>query len=173
MARRPADDALTMPGAQIIPVRKPDDLSAAIALFREYAASLDIDLGYQDFEGEMAAMPGKYAPPRGELLLARLDDGNAAGCVGLRPIEPDGCCEMKRLYVAPAGRGAHLGESLVAEIVAIAERAGYREMRLDTLPTMAAAISLYRKFGFETMPPYYDTPIEGTLFRRRVLNARV
>jgi ribosomal protein S18 acetylase RimI-like enzyme len=171
MARWPADDAVNArtQNATIAPVRTPDDLAAAIALFREYAASLDIDLAYQDFQGEMAAMPGQYAPPRGELLLARLRDGAAVGCVGLRPIEPEGCCEMKRLYVAPQGRGERLGDSLVEYILMTAERIGYREMRLDTLPSMRAAIALYRKFGFEPMAPYYDTPVAGTLFMRRVL----
>src|SRR5438105_4454520 len=102
MARWPSDDAVTHVG--ITAVRTPDDLAATIKLFRDYANSLPIDLGYQDFEGEMAAMPGKYAPPAGELLLARDANGNAIGCVGLRPIESPGCCEMKRLYVAPPGR---------------------------------------------------------------------
>lgn len=156
----------------IAPVRTPSDLAATIELFRAYADSLPIDLGYQDFEGEMAAMPGKYAPPRGELLLARASDGTATGCVGLRPIAPDDVCEMKRLYVAPAGRGARLGERLVADVIAVAERAGYREMRLDTLPTMSAAISLYRKFGFEEIAAYYDTPIAGTIFMRRILTPK-
>jgi hypothetical protein len=83
----------------IAPVRTPDDLAAAIELFRAYASSLDIDLSYQGFEAEMQAMPGKYAPPAGELLLARRSDGTPVGCVGLRPIEPRGCCEMKRGFV--------------------------------------------------------------------------
>ncbi len=158
--------------ARIVAVRAPDDLLAIIKLFRAYANSLPIDLGYQDFEGEMAAMPGKYAAPKGELLLARDAAGNAIGCIGLRPIEPQGCCEMKRLYVSPEGRGMRLGERLVTEIVAIAERTGYREMRLDTLPTMTAALTLYRKSGFEEIGAYYDTPIEGTVFMRRVLAPR-
>jgi ribosomal protein S18 acetylase RimI-like enzyme len=171
MARRPADDAVTA-HARIVPVRTPDDLAATIELFRDYANSLPIDLGYQDFEGEMAAMPGKYAPPKGELLLARGAGGMAIGCVGLRPIDPQGCCEMKRLYVAPPGRGLRLGERLVEEIIGVAERIGYREMRLDTLPTMTAALALYRKFGFEEIGAYYDTPVEGTVFMRRVLTPR-
>jgi GNAT superfamily N-acetyltransferase len=132
----------------IAPVRIPDDLAAVVRLFRAYASSLDIDLSYQDFEAEMQAMPGKYAPPAGELLLARSSDGTPVGCVGLRPIEPRGCCEMKRLYVAPEGRGAGLGERLVAAVVREAERIGYREMRLDTLPSMSGAMALYRKLGF-------------------------
>ncbi len=153
----------------IAPVRTPQDLAAAIGLFRAYASSLDVDLAYQDFEGEMAAMPGKYSPPKGELLLARGRDGTAIGCIGLRPIEPAGCCEMKRLYVAPEGRGIGLGEKLVTQIVGAAEQIGHREMRLDTLPSMTAAIALYRKLGFEPMAPYYDTPVAGTLFMRRIL----
>ncbi len=147
----------------------PADLAAAIVLFRAYAASLDIDLAYQDFEGELAAMPGKYAPPSGEILLARDGSGAAVGCVALRPIAPEGCCELKRLYVAPEGRGAGLGQSLVEAVVAAAERIGYREMRLDTLPTMTGAIALYRKLGFAPMPAYYETPVAGTIFMRLLL----
>jgi ribosomal protein S18 acetylase RimI-like enzyme len=154
---------------RIAPVRTADDLAATIALFRAYAASLDVDLSYQNFEEEMAAMPGKYAPPAGELLLARDAAGVVIGCVGLRPIEPDGCCEMKRLYVAPEGRGSGLGQALVDTLVEVAERIGYREMRLDTLPSMAGAQALYRKLGFEVMAPYYETPVAGTLFMRRAL----
>jgi ribosomal protein S18 acetylase RimI-like enzyme len=152
----------------ILLVRTADDLAAAIRLFRAYASSLDVDLAYQDFDGEMASMPGKYAPPAGELLLARHADGTPLGCVGLRPIEPD-CCEMKRLYVAPEGRGLGLGEALVLAAIEVAERVGYREMRLDTLPSMTAAQALYRKLGFETIEAYYDSPIAGTSFMRRRL----
>jgi ribosomal protein S18 acetylase RimI-like enzyme len=173
MARRPPDDAVNAATqVRLIPVRTPDDLAATIRLFRDYANSLPIDLGYQDFEGEMAAMPGKYAPPGGELLLARSVAGAAIGCVGLRPIEPDGTCEMKRLYVTPQGRGLGLGERLVSDVIEVAKKIGYREMRLDTLPTMNVAISLYRKFGFEEIAAYYDTPIAGTVFMRRVLATR-
>lgn len=154
----------------VAPVRSEADLADAIRLFRQYAASLDIDLSYQDFEGEMAAMPGKYAPPRGEILLARGADGAAIGCVALRAIEPPDTCEMKRLFVAPAGRGLGLGERLVRQIVDIAQAIGYLEMRLDTLPTMTSALAVYRKLGFEPTKPYYDTPIAGTVFLRRALN---
>ncbi len=154
---------------QIAPVRTADDLAATIRLFRAYAASLDVDLAYQDFEGEMAAMPGQYAPPAGELLLARGGGGQPVGCVGLRPIAPSGCCEMKRLYVAPDGRGAGVGKALVDALVQVAERIGYREMRLDTLPAMAGAQALYRTLGFEVIAPYYDTPVAGTIFMRRAL----
>ncbi len=154
---------------RITPVRTADDLAATVRLFRAYAASLDVDLSYQDFEAEMEAMPGKYAPPTGELLLARDGGNKPLGCVGLRPIEPAGCCEIKRLYVLPEGRGTGLGRELVGAAMGVAERAGYREMRLDTLPSMAGAQALYRKLGFEVMHPYYDTPVVGTLFMRRFL----
>jgi GNAT superfamily N-acetyltransferase len=157
------------PYFHIAPVRTADDLAAAVKLFRAYASSLDIDLSYQNFEAEMAAMPGQYAPPAGELLLARGARGTPVGCVGLRPIEPQGCCEMKRLYVCPQRRGSGLGERLVGAILREAARIGYREIRLDTLPSMAGAIALYRKFGFEPTEPYYDTPVIDTIFMRRSL----
>lgn len=135
-----------------------------MALFDAYAASLGVNLSYQNFVAEMAAMPGKYAPPKGELLLARGQDGTAIGCVGLRPLPEEGCCEMKRLYVSPEGRGLGLGKALAEAIVETARRIGYREMRLDTLPSLATAIALYQKMGFVPIPPYYDTPIAGTIF---------
>src|SRR5215207_3431052 len=103
----------------------------------------------QNFEAEMEAMPGKYAPRAGELLLARDRGGTPMGCVGLRPLDAHGCCEMKRLYVLPEGRGSGLGRKLIDAVVREAERIGYHEMRLDTLPSMAGAIALYRKLGFE------------------------
>jgi ribosomal protein S18 acetylase RimI-like enzyme len=155
---------------RISPVTSANDLVSVVTLFRAYATSLDVDLAYQDFEGEMAAMPGKYAPPKGALLLARNAGGAAIGCVGLRPLAPPGCCEMKRLYVTPEGRGSGLGRALVETLVGIAERIGYREMRLDTLPSMAGAQALYRTLGFEVTAPYYETPVAGTLFMRRVLS---
>lgn len=104
----------------IISIRESGDLAAASALFRAYAASLPVDLAYQGFPTEVATLPGRYAPPRGELLLARDADGTAVGCVGLRPMEADGICEMKRLFVAPEGRGRGLGRRLVEAIVATA-----------------------------------------------------
>ncbi len=91
------------------------------------------------------------------------------GCVGLRPVGPDGACEMKRLYVAPGGRGLGLGRRLIVAIVREAERIGYREMRLDTLPSMLAAQELYRSVGFVPIAPYYETPVSGTVFMRRPL----
>jgi len=152
---------------QIVPVRTSADLDATIALLRAYAASLDVDLAYQDFEAEVAAMPGVYAPPSGELLLARNAYGNAVGCVGLRPMDTPGLCEMKRLYVSPEARRGSVGTSLVDTLITVAQQIGYREMRLDTLPSMSQAQALYRKLGFEITDPYYDSPVPGTLFMRR------
>lgn len=147
-------------------LRSPDDLADAIRLFRAYAASLPIDLGYQGFEAEMAAMPGKYAPPEGDLLLARDAAGAALGCVGLRRFGTAGDCEMKRLYVAPEGRGLGLGKALAQAVIGHARQRGYHAVLLDTLATMSAAQALYRSLGFKTVPAYYDTPIEGTIFMR-------
>ncbi len=154
---------------EVVPVADAASLASVVALFRAYAASLDVDLAYQNFEIEVATLPGKYAPPQGALLLARRHDGLALGCVALRPMDDTACCEMKRLYVAPDARGTGLGRALVTAIVEEARRLGYREIRLDSLPSMSAAIALYRRCGFEDMAPYYDTPIVGTVFMRRVL----
>lgn len=139
------------------------DLADTIKLFEAYAASLGLDLSFQDFTTEMAQMPGKYAPPTGSLLLARNDDREAIGCVGLRRLE-DGICEMKRLYVGPKGRGLGLGKALAREVIQDAEKMGYSAMRLDTLPNMSSARALYQSLGFVEVAPYYPTPLEGTIF---------
>jgi putative acetyltransferase len=144
------------------------DLDAARALFLEYAGSLGFSLGYQDFESELAALPGKYAPPRGRLLLGRIGV-EIAGVVALRPLVSD-VCEMKRLYVRPAFRGKHLGEALIDRVVAEAAAIGYRRLRLDTITDrMQSAIALYRARGFVEIPAYYDSPIPGTLYLEKTL----
>ncbi len=153
----------------IKPARSATDLEAIAQLFKAYAISLGIDLAFQDFTTELATLPGKYDAPAGELLLAHDIDGRPVGCVALRPLQPAGCCEMKRLYVSPQGRGLGLGKALIDAIVKEAVRIGYREMRLDTLPTMTAAIALYRRAGFVPIEPYYDTPLEETVFLGRLL----
>ncbi len=145
------------------------DLAAIKSLFRAYVDWLGIDLSYQGFEGELAGLPGKYAPPAGALFLARAADGEVLGCVGLRSFGDGGACEMKRLYVLPAGRGKGVGAALVEHVVNTAAKAGYREMLLDTLPTMTGAIRLYKAAGFAEIPAYYETPIRETLFFRNVL----
>lgn len=157
------------PAFTIAPARSVEDITVATALFRAYAASLDVDLAYQGFEAEMAGMPGPYAPPLGELLLARGREGEALGAVALRPLDPEGCCEMKRLYVAPAARGFGVGRALVDALAAAAVRIGYLELRLDTLPSMKDALALYRRLGFHEIEPYYDTPVAGTAFLRKRL----
>lgn len=139
------------------------DLPALTELFRAYAASLPIDLGYQGFDGELASLPGKYAPPDGALLIARDANGAPVGCVAMRPLAP-GVCEMKRLYVALEGRGTGLGRDLAVAIIEAARAGFYAEMRLDTLATMQSAKALYRSLGFVEIEAYYDTPIEGTVF---------
>ena len=149
-------------GFEIVEAVAPHDLAACRALFREYQASLGIDLGYQDFEQELATLPGKYAPPRGRLLVARLGD-ELLGCGALRPLG-DRDCEMKRLYVRPAARGTGLGRALAERLIAIAREQGHARMRLDTLPTMGSAQRLYEALGFGDTPPYYATPIAGTRF---------
>jgi ribosomal protein S18 acetylase RimI-like enzyme len=154
---------------RIAPARTPEDVAAAAELFRAYAAGLAIDLAYQDFDTELAGLPGRYAPPAGELLLARDRRGRAAGCAALRPLDEPGVSEMKRLYVAPAARGHGLGRALVDALLAAACRIGHREIRLDTLPDMAGAVALYRRTGFAPTPPYYAAAIPGTLFLARQL----
>lgn len=151
---------------QIRPVRGDGDLRAAAGLFEGYAASLPVDLGYQDFGAELAGLPGKYAPPAGALLLAVDGQGEPLGCVGLRPLAAKGCCEMKRLFVLPGARGLGLGAALARAVIAAARERGYAELRLDTLPTMQAAIGMYEQLGFERMEPYYAPTPEGTVFMR-------
>ena len=142
----------------------PADLPAIAQLFRAYADSLPIDLGYQGFDGELVTLPGKYAPPTGALLIARDANGAALGCVAMRALDYPGVCEMKRLYVAPEGRGSGLGKALALSIIEAARAAGHSEMRLDTLASMQSAQALYRALGFTEIASYYDSPIAGTVF---------
>jgi ribosomal protein S18 acetylase RimI-like enzyme len=131
-------------------------------LFQEYAASLGVDLCFQDFESELATLPGNYAPPGGRLLLACWN-GETAGCVGLRPLQ-HGICEMKRLYVRSDYRGFGVGRALAERIIEDAGQAGYSRMRLDSLPSMESAIQLYRRLGFRDVAPYRENPVPGAVF---------
>jgi ribosomal protein S18 acetylase RimI-like enzyme len=147
----------------IEPAASAADLAAVGELFVEYATGLgDHVCCLQDFAAELAALPGAYGPPCGCLLLARVD-GAAAGCVALRPLtEEDG--ELKRMYVRPAYRGLGLGRSLATAMLEEARRRGYRRVCLDTLPSMAAAVALYRALGFRPIEPYGSVPIPGALY---------
>jgi GNAT superfamily N-acetyltransferase len=153
-----------MPPFRLVKVRNAEETAAATALFREYADWLGIDLCFQDFEQELKTLPGKYAPPEGELILAYSDVGDALGCVGVRPLEGTTVCEMKRLYVRACARGRGLGRVLVGAIIDAAEELGYAEMKLDTLPWLDSAIALYGQFGFAEIAAYYDNPTPGVRY---------
>jgi carbonic anhydrase len=130
--------------------------------FRNYAAWLGVDLSFQNFDQEMASLPGAYATPEGRLFFAEVD-GQPAGCVGVRSFA-EGICEMKRLYVEPEMRGLGVGNALALAAINAAKKIGYKRLLLDTLPSMRMAVKLYRELGFTEAPAYYQTPIEGTMF---------
>jgi putative acetyltransferase len=139
------------------------EIQQARALFEEYASGLGISLCFQNFDQELADLPGDYAPPDGRLLLA-MEDDQLAGCIAMRKLEP-GVCEMKRLFLRPAYRGKGLGKTLVEAIIDEALNIGYTHMRLDTLPgRMDKAIALYRAMGFIEIGPYRDNPVDGAKF---------
>jgi ribosomal protein S18 acetylase RimI-like enzyme len=154
------------------PVRKArtgTDIRTVRELFLEYASSLGVDLSYQGFDRELAALPGDYAAPSGTLLL--LGSGpRTMGCVAVRRFAP-GICEMKRLYVREEFRGRQLGRALAEAAVSWARRAGYRRMRLDTLPSMQGAQELYRRLGFVEIESYRFSPVPGTRFMELQLPA--
>ncbi|HUH92465.1 MAG TPA: GNAT family N-acetyltransferase [Casimicrobiaceae bacterium] len=155
-------------------VRTPDDVALARSLFVEYAQWLKVDLCFQDFERELAELPGAYAPPRGRLLLGG-SRAQAFGCVALRPLATacgcgksaagaEGVGEVKRLYVQPSRRGEGWGERLARAIVGEARSIGYRELKLDTLAWMVEARALYARLGFRECAPYYDNPLDDVVY---------
>lgn len=169
-----------------------DDSAATLArvreLFVEYARHLGHDLAFQEFDAELAGLPGKYAPPRGAILLAaagtlatagacdpfepdRDSPDLLAGCVALRPIgDPaERSAEMKRLWVRPAWRRTGLGRRLAEAIVERARQIGYGRIRLDTLGSMTAALALYRSLGFREIPPYYPNPLPDVVYLEKTL----
>ena len=159
------------PSIEFIVPSSPEQVEAARAIFREYAASLSVDLCFQSFDEELAGLPGDYAPPRGTLLLA-LVDGEVAGCCGLRPLDTadyPNAAEMKRLFVRKAFRGFGLGRQLAEAILDAARRGGYACVLLDTLDDMEAARALYEDLGFREVPPYYHNPIAGAHYLRAEL----
>lgn len=152
-----------LPLVELLTPATPELLGATRAIFRDYANSLGIDLCFQDFDAELARLPGEYAPPQGALLLAQVD-GKVAGCGALRAlpeVDHANACEMKRLYVRPAYRGIGLGRLLAQALLDRGLQAGYSAVLLDTLDDMETARSLYASLGFEETAPYYFNPIPG------------
>jgi ribosomal protein S18 acetylase RimI-like enzyme len=147
-----------------------DLIESARHLFIEYAATLGFDLCFQGFDAEIAVLPGCYAPPGGALLVALVGD-DVAGCVAVRPFADD-LCEMKRLYLRPAFRCRGVGRRLAAAAIDAARAAGHARMRLDTVPSMIAAIAMYRALGFVEIPAYRVNPVEGAVFMELDLGLR-
>ena len=147
----------------IAPARGAGDIEIARALFAEYGATISAEACLVGFDQELAALPGAYAPPAGEILLARDSQGTVVGCVALRALE-SGAAEMKRLYVPAAGRRGGVGRALVLAILECARGIGYIEVKLDSLPSMAAAQALYRALGFVEIERYNDNPTPGLAF---------
>lgn len=151
------------PEVEIITPRRADDMAGVREIFEEYAAGLGVSLCFQDFDQELAGLPGDYGQPRGALLLA-LIEGQVAGCCALRPLDTvdyPNAAEMKRLYVRKPFRRFGLGRQLAEAILDAARAAGYHSVLLDTLDDMEAARQLYAELGFEEIPPYYHNPLAG------------
>ncbi len=155
----------------IVQAQSPEDIDRARELFEEYAAWLGINLCFQNFEKELAELPGEYVPPTGRLFLA-FDGDQIAGCVALRRLG-EGVCEMKRLYVRPDFRGKGLGRELTEAVIDAARQIGYERMRLDTLPgKMDRAIAMYRSLGFREIEAYYHNPVAGATFMELSLSLK-
>lgn len=151
------------PTIEFLTPATPEQLAATRLIFQEYADQLGVDLCFQNFEAELADLPGDYAPPQGCLLLA-LVDGEIAGCCAMRPLETvdyPNACEMKRLYVRRDFRRFGLGRQLADAVLDAARIAGYHSVLLDTLSDMEAARALYQDLGFKDIPPYYHNPVAG------------
>ncbi len=152
-----------MTGFAITQAESSVQIEKARELFLEYAHSLDFSLCFQNFDRELAGLPGDYAPPDGRLSLAEWE-GQLAGCVALHRLETN-VCEMKRLYLRPNFRRKGIGRALARHIIAEARQIGYRHMRLDTVePAMKEAVAMYRKLGFIEIPPYRVNPMAGVMY---------
>jgi putative acetyltransferase len=154
----------------IVDARTDAQVATVRALVREYAAWINVDLCFQEIDAEIDGLPGKYAADQGGALLLALSGAQPAGCVALRALEP-GICEMKRLWVRDAFRGAGLGELLAGAILQRASQLGYALIRLDTLAHMTRAQHLYAQLGFRQIPAYYDNPIPGTVYLEKSLRS--
>ena len=152
---------------EFIQVESDEHLDCIRELFKEYEKSLGFDLDFQDFEMELAELPGEYAAPDGCLLLAFYEN-EVAGCAGLRKLE-QGICEMKRMYVRSNFRGKGIGRVMSVRIIEIARAIGYKHMRLDTIDTMRTAISLYKSLGFKKIEPYRYNPVNGANYMELLL----
>ena len=144
-----------------------DDIPEVRAMLREYLAWIGLDLAFQEIDEEIADLPGDYDEPTGALLVAE-ENHHLIGMIALRPLSGS-ICEMKRLWVRPEGRGRGVAKELVAQILDQARSLNYDEIRLDTLPMMSDAQSLYESLGFHDIAPYYETPIKGTRFMAKRL----
>ncbi len=165
-------DTRQTPAAELLTPTGPDEFEAVRDIFREYARGLGVDLCFQQFDEELATLPGEYGPPRGTLLLARID-GEVAGCCALRPLDRadyPNAAEMKRLYVRGRFRGTGLGRQLAEAVLDAARQHGYACVLLDTLSDMEAARALYEDLGFEEIPPYYHNPIPGAHYLKADLD---
>jgi ribosomal protein S18 acetylase RimI-like enzyme len=159
----PAVEVLTFAQAE-----SPAQIGQARELFLEYAQSLGFSLCFQNFEKELAELPGDYAPPAGRLLLAEFETQLAA-CVALHKLD-SGICEMKRLYLRPQFRGKGIGRAMADRIIAEARQIGYQRMRLDTVePVMKDAVAMYRKLGFKEIAPYCSNPMAGAIYMELTL----
>ena len=148
---------------EIVQAETPAQIEQARNLFREYEKMLGLNLCFQNFDEEVANLPGKYAAPEGRLFLV-LSDGKLVGCVALRKLENE-ICEMKRLFVREDFRNLRIGKLLIEKIIEEGRTAAYEKMRLDTFPAkMSKAVKLYESYGFREIPPYYDNPYDGILF---------
>jgi len=148
-------------------VKSKEDYRAIRELFKDYASSLDFKLDFQNFEKELADLPGEYSLPNGCLLLAKIEK-EIAGCVALKELDK-GVCEMKRLFVRPKFQKRGIGRGLAIEIIEKARNLDFKFMRLDTIPSMTEALALYRSLGFKKIKPYRYNPIQGAIFMELTL----
>ena len=157
---------------KIITAATPEHIRTVRLLFMEYQNWLNFSLCFQGFDKELAELPGKYAPPKGRIYIASVAD-TIAGCIALRPMDEEGICEMKRLFVRDEFRGKGIGKMLAERIIADAQQIGYRTMRLDTLQRMETARILYAQLGFKIIPAYYNNPMDEVVYMELPLTGSI